>query len=78
MRDPLEIQRAHDILAAVVLGEVPGVFPNAESHAALTAALDALCWVLQHGHEGNNNFAENLARIHRYAENQGRRLNRVD
>lgn len=66
MRSPNEIQRAHDILRAVVLGEIPSPFAKkAEVHAAI----DALCWVLRHDH--NQHFADNLKTIEDAAEDAG-------
>lgn len=59
-RDPKEIQRAHDILVAIALGEVPNVFTETETYI-WRGVLDALCWVLQHEH--NKAFSENLALI---------------
>jgi hypothetical protein len=56
MLSEAEIQRAHDILIAVKLGEVMVLVPDDDS---LTAAIDVLCWVLRHDH--NQTFAENLA-----------------
>jgi len=65
-RDPSEIQRAHDILRALVLGEIPSPFANkTEAHAAL----DAICWVL--GHDHNTKFADNLKTIEEWAEEAG-------
>lgn len=56
-RDPLEIQRAHDLLHAVLGGELPVVMPEGV-RLVVTAQLDVLCWALNHDH--NTSFAENL------------------
>lgn len=63
-----EIQRAHDILVGVVLGEVLLDDPLA-SNPGLRGALDALCWVLRHTH--NTAFATNLATIERECQDRG-------
>ncbi len=60
IRGEAEIQRAHDILTALTLGELPN-FIDEEDQPALHAAVDDLCWVLRHEH--NVEFAANLARI---------------
>jgi hypothetical protein len=71
-RDALEIQRAHDILTAVIT-ELPlrhAVLGwNEEALRRLMASADALCWVL--GHEHNQNFAERLVRIEADLAQQG-------
>jgi hypothetical protein len=72
-----EIQRAHDILKAIVLGEVPideesdSLRVNGESlrMMLIQASLDTLCWVLEHKH--NTAFAENLVRIESALERIG-------
>jgi hypothetical protein len=68
LRDEREIQRAHDILEAVVRGEV-NVSVDDESRAHIFGALDVLCWVLHHDH--NHTFPSNLARIERAMERAG-------
>jgi hypothetical protein len=60
MRSQDELQRAHDVLLAIVLEEVPNVLLT-EDDLPLHAAADTLCWVLQHDH--NTNFADNLASL---------------
>lgn len=57
MRDREEIQRAHDILAAVVLRDVQ-VECTTREREAIHFATDVLCWVLAHDH--NPAFEENL------------------
>lgn len=73
LRDVKEVQRAHDILAAVILGEVPspveGVRDEQILTALLRAQLDALCWVLKHDHR--NGFPKALADIETWLEERG-------
>jgi hypothetical protein len=41
MKDRLEIQRAHDILIAIIIGDVPNPFPaESEIHAAILRVRD--------------------------------------
>lgn len=74
MRAEIDIQRAHDILAAVVLREVP----CPRSANALKAALDTLCWVLEHDKtdENNHTFGDNLQRIEDGLAKRGFHLHR--
>jgi hypothetical protein len=58
VRKAAEIQRAHDILAAVILKQVD---LELEDDSLLRVAGDALCWVLRHDH--NDSFASNLANL---------------
>ncbi len=64
IRDLEQIQRAHDMLWAIVLGKVPSPFGQA-SEPMLQTALEALCWVLQHDH-GDTGFKKNLTVIARH------------
>jgi hypothetical protein len=73
MRDQQEIQRAHDILEALVLGDVPNVMTEEEAPLVLVM-LDTLCWVL--GHDANDAFARNLRQIEADIEALGFRLHR--
>lgn len=73
IRDAQQIQRAHDILIEVVTGRVAidageGSVPLWSLHAAL----DVLCWALQHDH--NSAFAENLAKVERLIKQSGYEL----
>lgn len=76
MRDEQEIQRAHDILEAVLLAEVK-IPLGEEDRLMITAATDVLCWILHHDH--NSVFADNLANLERLIAKAGyvlkRRLN---
>jgi hypothetical protein len=70
LRDVKEVQRAHDILRAIVLGEVPSpVEGELILTALMRAQLDALCWVLKHEHR--NGFQENLAHLEQWLEERG-------
>jgi len=69
--DVQEIQKAHDILCAVILGEVEiGLTP--EQHQQIQANCEALCWIL--GHEHNPIFGDNLINIQKAAHDRGYRL----
>lgn len=56
-----QIQRAHDMLTAIALKEVPNPLPVSFEGSAMHAALDVLCWVFEHDH--NKTFAGNISRI---------------
>jgi len=62
-RNENEIQRAHDILVAVLRKETPPIQIDAMALNALHVAADTLCWVLHHDY--NPAFADNLALIER-------------
>jgi hypothetical protein len=70
----LEVQRAHDLLHGQVTGEVPRVI---EAHDRLPAkgALDVLCWMLGHTHNGA--FARNLVAIEKELGERGYVLTRA-
>jgi len=60
MRPASEIQRAHDLLAGIILKECDLGLP--ESHLQRLAAVGGvLCWVLRHDH--NTDFAVLLASL---------------
>ena len=61
MRDVSEIQRAHDMLVAIILGEVPVPVLDPEVRECIATSVDVLCWVLRHSH--SEVFAKNLAAI---------------
>jgi hypothetical protein len=72
MKTPKEVQRAHDILTAIVLGEVPVNHDGPDDHLKmmmLQTSLDTLCWVL--GHQHNATFGGNIARIESQLESIG-------
>lgn len=59
MRTETELTRAHDILTAVILGEVvPGAPITPQTDMLIRVARDVLCWALQHDH--NQTFANNM------------------
>lgn len=69
-----EIQKAHDFLSMIALGEVPNPFNKNDPFAGermigLTAALDVLCWILHHDH--NPHFGANLKFIEEAFKNAG-------
>jgi hypothetical protein len=68
MKSPDEIQKAHDLMAAFILGEVPMLIDD-KTKFGLTAALDTLCWVLGHTH--NTAFANNLKKLQAIADANG-------
>ncbi len=49
LRTEAEIQRAHDLLVGVILGEA-GVGLVDRQHTTLSIAASVLCWALQHDH----------------------------
>jgi len=60
-----EIQRAHDILWAVVMGEVRVGIDQA-AMAPWHASLDTLCWALGPDHNDQSTaFRDNLAKLER-------------
>lgn len=67
MRELADVQRAHDMLVAILIGEVPT--PSADDEVVFQAAANVLCWVLQHDH--NAAFAESLAGIDTVLRRQG-------
>jgi hypothetical protein len=68
MRNADEVQRVHDQLVAVILGEVP-LDLDSQDLQRLTGAADVLCWVLQHGH--NDTFELNLKKLEQSARAAG-------
>jgi hypothetical protein len=70
IRDAAEIQRAHDMLYAIVVEKLPlGTPPGPELEQAMRDSLDVLCWVLCHEH--NSTFAKDLEGIARCLKLQG-------
>lgn len=77
MRSETEITRAHDMLTAIVQGEIPVVIGPATKANAI-AALDALCWVLEHPvKDCGDAFAQNMKELERAAQLQGYCLTRL-
>jgi len=63
-RDEDEIQKAHDILAQLLLDEeaLLAAEPNLLRRHEMASIAETLCWVLRHDH--NTRFAERLKRIY--------------
>ena len=62
------IERAHDLLAGILNGDVPLELAPEDERQAHTA-LDVLCWVLEHQH--NPTFANNLHQLEEKARKRG-------
>lgn len=71
VRPANEIQRAHDLLVPILIGELK-LLMGEETRKALHAACDVLCWVLNHDH--NQAFADNLRKVEEAAAAKGFRL----
>jgi hypothetical protein len=72
MKDQRVVQRAHDIFTAIRLGEVANPFVSESDVIGMEAALDTLCWVLDHDH--NPAFAKNLQEVEATLTRMGYRL----
>lgn len=57
------------MLTAIALGEVPNPLPVPFEGSPMHAALDALCWVLEHDH--NQTFADNIRKIESHLAARG-------
>lgn len=68
-----QIQRAHDMIVAILIGDVPNPISDPQSKQHLHAAADALCWVLCHDH--NKTFGENLRKLEALLKERGYQLN---
>lgn len=71
----LEVQRAHDILLAVLLGEINARPKTEQDQLAMSAAANVLCWVLGDDCGSAEQFTANLAAIDAAAAAQGYTLN---
>ena len=69
MQSREDIQRAHDILQAVVRDEIPGLTLSPEARLIIETSLDVLCWLLQH--ESNPSFAARLALVEKQVDQLG-------
>jgi hypothetical protein len=78
MRTQEEIQKAHDMLVAICLKEVPSPFSGnqEEAFSGLSIAAGVLCWVLEHDH--NSVFEKLLADMQQSLEGMGYTLSRRD
>lgn len=70
-QDVSEIQKAHDILCAIILGEVV-IGLDETQHKQIQANCEVLCWILGHNH--NTSFADNLMSIQLAAYQAGYQL----
>jgi hypothetical protein len=68
LRDEMEIQRAHDILEALLLGELDVPISD-ETRIGIHIARSTLCWVLRH--DEISEFANNLAQIEKAIADAG-------
>lgn len=75
LKSEREIQRAHDILHAIVTGKA-GIDGPEDGMERCHAALDALCWVL--GHDHNPTFRNNLAAVEKQIKLAGYVLKQVN
>ncbi len=72
MRTEFEIQKAHDMLAAIVHDEVP--CPTTPEHRLVLHGIrDALCWVLEH-QKNQQAFATNLQKLDAALEQRGYKM----
>jgi len=60
MKPQDDVQRAHDMLIGIILGEAP-IKVNAQQKRLLMAQADVLCWFLDCEH--NDSFRRNLDSI---------------
>lgn len=75
MKSELEIQRAHDLIVPVLLGDVK-VKLDERAKLVMHAAADVLCWVLDHDH--NDAFAQNIEQLEQKLKEKGFILERGD
>jgi len=74
MRSQDEVQHAHDILWGQVTGNDERVLPEEDIKFA-QAALDVLCWVLEHNHP--NGFPENVKGIEKELVKRGYKITKL-
>jgi hypothetical protein len=72
MKDIEQIQRAHDILAGVLMGEVK-IPLDAQTLDRFNVAATTLCWVLEHAH--NKAFGVAIAKLEADLKALGYELN---
>jgi hypothetical protein len=78
-RNPLELQRAHDLLCNLVLDRrilkhLSAACRTPELPAYMTVALNCLCWCLNHEGDTESSFAEFLTGIEQALEVLGVQL----
>jgi len=66
-----DVQRAHDVLVAVILDEVP-VDYDESTKRDLEIAASVLCWILEH--TDNSLFGKILSNVEQEIENTGMTL----
>lgn len=60
-RTVLELYEAHDLLSAILRGDIKGMFfSKGQAEDCAFAARNTLCWVLGHGGEHGSDMVENL------------------
>ena len=70
IRDALEIQKAHDMIVAIILDDVPEeMHATEEQKQALAKMASVLCWVLHHDH--NVAFVDLMMQIEQIANDMG-------
>ncbi len=69
MKTEIEIARAHDILVAIIQGEVPSPVKTDKAKDEMLATASVLCWVL--GHEHNPLFAAYLNKVEEEMKSMG-------
>ncbi len=69
-RPTIDLQRAHDIFGAIMVGEVE--VPEFVGKRELVQRLDVLCWAL--GHDHNTRFAQFLSAVEEHVNEQGVQL----
>lgn len=71
MREAVEIQRAHDVLKALVQREIE-IGQSTETIRRANLMLTVLCWVL--GHEAGDDFASTVGSVENCAVAMGYRI----
>jgi hypothetical protein len=69
LRTEAEIQRAHDLLVGIVMGDAAELLVDKRDHKVLIATASVLCWALQHDH--NIDFGTMIADLERLAKERG-------
>lgn len=67
-----EIVFAHDLIKALLAGQVPGKVPDMQQAEVWQSALNALCWVL--GHDFGQVLQLNIEQIHQAIKKGGGRF----
>ena len=78
MRDLDDIQKAHDILAQLLMDEelLNYLALRPSERLMMRAAADALCWVL--GHDHNQQFGDRMTRLYRRLADAGVPIERAE